>query len=323
MLAVAVLAAAPVAADEAPSFGDVIGAVVGIRSVVPDDARTAMSLGTEREGSGVVIGGQDLVLTIGYLVLEAESAEVIGSGGEAVPAEIIAYDHDSGFGLLRASKPLGVKPMVLGESAALEEGARAVAVSRGGVRPVVPVGVSSRRPFAGYWEYLLENAIFTSPPHHFYGGAALIDRDGKLLGIGSLLVNDAAAGPDPLPGNMFVPVDLLKPILEDLLKSGKRSGGSQPWLGVTTDDAQGRLLITRVADGGPAETSGLKKGDIIMGVAGKHVDGMTDFFRKVRGLGDAGVEIPLDVLPFGSEDLAINTVKVRSMDRHDWLKLKK
>ncbi|HEY5598871.1 MAG TPA: S1C family serine protease, partial [Kiloniellales bacterium] len=186
-----------------------LDAVVGVRASVPEDARTAETLGTRRAGSGVVIGADGLVLTIGYLILEAISTEVVLPGERVVPAEIVAYDFATGFGLLRTLQPLAIEPMMLGSSGDLTERSEVLVASSDGSRPVIGAVVVSRRDFAGYWEYLLPNAIFTSPPHDAFGGAALIGRDGRLLGIGSLIVGDAGEPGSPLPGNMFVPIDAL------------------------------------------------------------------------------------------------------------------
>jgi S1-C subfamily serine protease len=320
--ALAVLAAALPSAAQPASVADVLNSVVGVRAQVPEDARTANSLGTTREGSGIVIGADGLVLTIGYLILEATSTEIVGADGHAVPADIVGYDHNTGFGLLRAGEPLDLKPVEFGDSSALSQGDIVLAVSFGGNRPVVATRVVSRRPFAGYWEYLLESAIFTSPPHFQYGGAALIGEDGRLLGIGSLMVNDAVQEPAPVPGNMFVPIDTLKPILQELVDNARPSKASHPWLGLYTDEAEGRVFVTRTAANGPAEKAGIKAGDIVIGVGGKRVSGMADFFRKVWAVGDAGVEVPIDVLPRNTEDFTIERVMIRSRDRYHWLKLK-
>lgn len=320
-LAALVAAALPSAAKSA-SVADVLGSIVGIHAEVPEDARTSASLGTNRLGSGIVIGADGLVLTIGYLILEATSSEIIAADGKPVPAEIVGYDHNTGFGLLRAKKPLDLKPVEFGDSSALSKGDIVLAVSFGGERPVVATRVVSRRPFAGYWEYLLESAIFTSPPHFRYGGAALIGEDGRLLGIGSLMVNDAVQEPSPMPGNMFVPIDGLKPILQELVENSRPSAASHPWLGLYTDEAQGRVFVTRTAVNGPAEKAGIKAGDIVIGVGGKRVNSMADFFRKVWSVGDAGVEVPIDVLPRNTEDFSIERVMIRSQDRYHWLKMK-
>ena len=325
LMAGLILAPAPSLAGEQAkrlAASQVLRAVVGVRAEIPLDARTARSLGTEREGSGVLIDRDGLVLTIGYLILEASAVAIVGPGGGIVRAEIVAYDHDTGFGLLRARRPLDVEPLKFGDSSALAQGAPVLAVSHAGPRPVTAARVASRRVFAGYWEYLLEDAIFTVPPHPFYGGAALIGADGRLLGIGSLLVSDAAPEPHSAPGNMFVPIDGLKPILKDLVARGRAARQAHPWLGIYTNEAEGRVFITRLATGGPGEQAGLKPGDIIIGIAGDPVRGMADFLRKVWARGDAGATVPLDILHLGSDDMAVERVEVRSADRYEWLKLR-
>lgn len=319
-----VLAAMGVArAAENATSRDVIQAVVGMSAMIPEDARTAEHLGTIRSGSGIVIDDQGLVLTIGYLMLEASAAAVTDADGVLVRASLVAYDHNTGFGLLRARHPLGIKPVPLGSSADLVEGSPVIVISKGGPMPVMAARVASRREFAGYWEYLLEDAIFTVPPHRQYGGAALIDSNGRLVGVGSLAVNDAVQGPEPVHGNMFVPIDALKPILSELVEKGRTSKPRHPWLGVYTDENRGRVIITRTAAGGPADTAGIKPGDVILGVGGKRVKSIADFYRKVWARGGAGVEVPLDLVPAGARALKIQTVKVRSRDRYDWLKLNK
>ena len=298
---------------------ETFSAIVGVFANVPEDARTARSLGTRREGSGVLIDDDGLVLTIGYLIMEAESLMVMNAGGEQIPADPVAYDHTSGFGLIRARRPLHARALELGDSQSLRNGEPVLAVSYEGRNPVVAAKVVSRRAFAGYWEYLLDNAIFTLPAHQEYGGAALIDQEGKLVGIGSLIVNDAVQEGHPVIGNMFVPVEDLKPILADLISNGRRKAPVPPWLGLYTDEAEGRVFITQVASDGPAEKVGLERGDIIIGVGGKRVGSMIDFYQKVRKQGPAGNPVQLDILPFGSTDLTIEKVIVDSLDRFDWL----
>ncbi len=304
-----------VAAKE-PLFGDVMAAVVGLRVDVRDDARTAKSLGTEREGSGVVIDTDGLIVTIGYLILEARAVSVVLPGGDVVPAQILAYDHDSGFGLIRVEKPLGVSPMPLGNSKVVDIREPGLVASYGGLAHVRPVRVVSRRVFAGYWEYLLENAIFTSPPHPLFGGAALINSTGELIGIGSLVVPDAVAETD-LPGNMFVPIEALTPIIDELLSKGRKSMPSRPWLGIYSEETAGRLRVVRVADEGPAVQAGIESGDIILTVADQQIASMEEFYRQVWALGDAGVPVSMTVL----KGATTRDIVVHSMDRYKWLRI--
>jgi len=300
-----------------PSAQSVLDGVVRVSTKAPPSARSARTLGTEREGSGIVIDSDGLVLTIGYLLLETESIEIGLSDGRKVEGSMVAYDHDTGFGLVRASGELGVKPVELGDSDALKTRDQVLVASHGGQRMAMPALVVSRRVFAGYWEYLLENAIFTSPPHPAFGGAALFAGDGRLAGVGSLIVADAAGPEQPLPGNMFVPIDRLKPILAELLDNGRTSGPRRPWLGLYSEEVHGRLFVTRLAPGGPAEAAGIAKGDLVLGVGGQAVSGLADFYRKVWALGPAGVSVPLDVLR-GTE---VKPVQVKSGDRYQYLKL--
>ncbi|MBC8268856.1 MAG: serine protease [Rhodospirillaceae bacterium] len=300
-------------------FDSAFSAVVGVYANIPETARTADSLGVQRQGSGVLIDNDGLILTIGYLILEADEIAVVGPQGNQIEANLVAYDHTTGFGLIRAREPVGATALKMGSSKSLNDGTPVLAVSFGGPDAIVAAQVVSRRSFAGYWEYLLEKAIFTMPPHHEFGGAALIDRKGELVGIGSLLVNDAIVADHPVIGNMFVPIDDLKPIIADLVASGRRKPPVPPWLGLNTDEAQGRVFITRLSEGGPAEQAGLKRGDIIIGVGGRRIGTMLEFFRKVRIQGNAGSPIQLDILSAASTDLTIKKINIKSIDRYDWL----
>ena len=294
-----------------------LDAVVEVHSVVPSEARTAKSLGTERAGSGVVIARDGLILTIGYLVLEASAVEVVDHKGRTLAAELVGYDHGSGFGLIRAHEALDVAPLELGDSAQLTEREPVMVASHGGAKAAIPAMVVSRREFAGYWEYLLDSAIFTSPPHPNWGGAALIGVDGRLLGIGSLIVGDAVKE-EAVPGNMFVPIDLLKPILKDLIARGHSSAPPKPWLGMHTEEVRARLFVLRVASEGPAHEAGIRPGDIIVGIGDQPVGGMAELYRKVWAMGEAGIEVPLTVL----QGAKIRKLVIRSADRYKFLRLK-
>jgi serine protease Do len=314
--AIAVLTAGSPAPAQTISVEELVSAVVRIKTYINPDGRTVGNLGREREGSGIVIDESGLVLTIGYLMVEAHAAEVATNAGRTVPANVVGYDHETGFGLLRTLEPLKLKPLVLGKSAELREQDPVLVASFGGA--VAAAHVAAKREFAGNWEYLLDEAIFTTPPHPAWSGAALINREGKLVGVGSLIVGDATGKDDNTPGNMFVPIDRLPPILGDLIADGRVSGPGRPWLGVTTGEAHGRLFVGRVTPGGPAEKAGVRRGDIIAGVNGETPRNMADFYRKVWAQGRAGAKIPLDVL----QNSETRRIDIESMDRLDHLKLK-
>jgi S1-C subfamily serine protease len=321
MAIVALLAVLPQTAAGQDLGEEAVRGVVQVDAIVPGDARTAASLGTERVGTGVLIDNNGLVVTIGYLILEASEVTISGAGHEAVPATILAYDHESGFGLVRASQPLDVAPVSLGDSAALRPMQPLLVVSHAGGLDATGVYLVDRREFAGYWEYLLEGALFTSPPHAKFGGAALIDEQGRLVGIGSLFVNDAGRETGPqgrtVPGNMFVPIDGLKAIMGDLLSRGRRAEPGRPWLGLTMEEHRGRVFVTRVSPDGPAEAAGIEPDDVILGIDGVQVRGLSDLYRKLWSRGEAGVAVPLDVL----RGIEVNPVIVRTADRYRYLRL--
>jgi S1-C subfamily serine protease len=294
-----------------------LSAVVRVQSRILPDARTAPTLGARREGSGVLVRA-GYVLTIGYLVIEAEAIEVTAGDGMSVPATLAAYDHATGFGLLKLVAPLSGKPLPLGDSTALAERDAAMVVGHGGGEALNLVTVVSRRPFSGSWEYLLDAAIFTYPPVHNWSGAALISARGELLGVGSLIVPDAGGAGTPSPGNLFVPIDLLKPILDDLIAHGRAPGPRRPWLGVYAEELRGRLFVARVAREGPAERAGVASGDIVIGVGGEEVASLADFYRKVWARGAAGVEVPLRLL----QGLEVKDLRVRSIDRPEYFRRK-
>jgi len=292
-----------------------LNAIVKVRAVVPETARTAAALGTEREGSGVLIDSEGLILTIGYLILEAESIEVVLGSAAPVSAYFVAYDHETGFGLLRTVIPPKVEPVKLGRSTDIKEGDEVMVAAYGGVENARHVYVLSRGEFAGYWEYLLDNAIYTAPAHPNFAGAALIGRDGRLLGIGSISTRLTMSGYGQVSGNMFVPIDLLKPIQKALMATGRSQYPVRPWLGVYLEESYGRVFVTRVAADGPAEKAGLQPGDIILTVNSEPVNTLADCYRRIWALGNAGVEVPLEVL----KRVRVEPLKVRSSDRHQYL----
>jgi S1-C subfamily serine protease len=296
---------------------DLVRGIMGLRAEVPSDARTAGTLGRERRGSGVVIDANGLVLTIGYLILEASAVDLVTVDGRRVPAEVVGYDHETGFGLVRATASLGAVPVPLGSSAGIEIDQPLLVVSNAGRLDALQARLVDRREFAGYWEYLLDDAIFTTPPHREFAGAALIDAGGRLVGIGSLAVAEAIGAGIPSPGNMFVPIDALKPILGDLLAYGRRQGPGRPWLGIIAQERGGRVIVTGLADDGPAAKAGVREGDLIIGVGTDRVRGLADLYRKIWALGEPGVPVPLSLLHGSS----IRNVAIPSIDRLRWLKL--
>ena len=306
------------AAQSQTGTGKLLDAVVGIDTQVPGNARTAGTLGTHRQGSGAVISDDGLVLTIGYLILEAVSIDLTTHDGRTVPAKFVAYDHPSGFGLVRALQPLGVTPFELGESDGILERSQALIANRLGEHEAQGVFVVSRRPFVGSWEYLLDDAIYTSPPNANFSGASLLSSDGRLLGIGSLFVGNAAIFQQPVAGNMFVPIDELRPILDELVASGRRGGKVRPWVGIYSSEFRGRVFVDRVAPDGPAEAAGIEPGDLIVNVRGSTVDDMASFLRAVWKDARAGDTIDMTVLNKSGQ---LRSVTVRSDDRRNWLRL--
>ncbi len=296
---------------------DRLSAVVQVEAIVPYEARTADGLGTRRAGTGVVIDDDGLVLTVGYLILEAIEVSIKGPDGNAHDADIVAYDHETGFGLVRTSSPLDVQPLSLGSSSDTDLMEPMLVASKVNKLEAKGVYLVDRRPFAGYWEYLLEDAMFTAPPHAQFGGAALINRQGQLVGIGSLVLKDGNPLQRQAPANMFIPVDALKPILDDLLAEGRRKDPAHPWLGLFLEEYRGRIFVTRVAPDGPGQDAGMAVGDLILGIDGNVAGGLADFYRDLWQQGEPGVDIPLDVV----RDDQMSPTVVKSGDRYRYLRL--
>jgi len=287
--------------------------VVALRATVPDDAFTAAGLGTSREGSGVVIGNRGLVLTIGYLITEAEEVWLTTQDGKVHAAHPLAYDQETGFGLVQSLGDLGLPAVPLGKSGAAHLGDAVTLVD--GLGNATRASIVARQEFAGYWEYLLEEAIFTAPAHESWGGAALLGGNGELLGIGSLRLQMIEKG-QVADINMAVPIDLLPPILDDLVTRGQADRPPRPWLGVFSAESDGDVVVMNVSPDSPADKAGIQRGDIISDIRDEQVGGLADFYRKVWGLGPAGAEVPLRLVRDGRE----NWVRVKSADRDSFLK---
>ena len=292
-----------------------LDSVVALRAEVPDDAFTASILGTDRTGNGVVIRDDGLVLTIGYLITEAAHVWLTANDGSVVGGHPLAYDFATGFGLVLPLGRLGLPVMPRGSASALEADDDVYVLGHGGRAHALKATVFAKREFAGFWEYLLDTALFTTPPHPEWSGAALLDEDGRLVGIGSLLLQEKA-GEDTVDGNMFVPVDLLEPILDDLVRTGRSAGPPRPWLGIYAADREGRLVVNGLAPGGPAERAGVHPGDLVVAVGAERVAAIADFFRQMWRLGPAGTEIPLTL----ARDGAPVYIRVASGDRNDFLR---
>jgi len=287
--------------------------IVAVRATVPDDAYTANTLGTLREGSGVVIRPNGLVLTIGYLITEAEEVWLTRHDGRVVPGHALAYDQESGFGLVQALAPLDLPALEFGSASGARLGDPVVLAD--GTGHYVEAEIVAKQEFAGYWEYLLDEAIFIAPAHPSWGGAALVGADGKLIGVGSLRLQ-MSHGNDVADINMAVPIDLLRPILDDLLTRGQVNKPARPWLGAFAAESNGDVVVMNVAPGSPAADAGLRHGDVIAEIRDTDVDGLADFYRKVWNSGPAGAEIPLRVLRDGRDAW----LRVKTADRASFLK---
>jgi len=289
--------------------------VTKLRAVVPEDAFTAGILGSQRTGNGVVIDSGGLILTIGYLTTEATDVWVTNPEGREVAAHPLAYDQVTGFGLVLPLQKLDLPPIPIGSSAELRAGSEVHVLSALDFGAPQTAHVLARREFAGAWEYLLEEAIFAAPAHPHWSGAALIDQNGALVGLGSLLVRELIAG-EEINANMFVPIDLLKPILQSLKSTGRADRRPRPWLGIYAVEVAGKVYVTGVVDGGPAQIADIREGDVIREVADHEVSNLPDFYRHLWAVGPAGTGVPLTTIR-GATQLHFN---VRSVDRGDLLK---
>ena len=300
-------------------------AVLGVQVIALDGARSNATLGRARSGSGVLIGADGLVLTIGYLVLEAEQVQLALGDGRSIPARVLGYDVATGFGLLQALAPLALQPVAIGSAASTGVGGTTLSsqplmiASGGDAAEVSAAQLVSRRAFSGYWEYHIEGALFTAPPRRDHSGAGLFNPQGELIGIGSLLVADAAGAPtdadDDLrtrqSGNMFVPVDLLLPILDDLRRQGSSAASRRAWLGMNCVEQAGGLRVVRVSDDSPADVAGLLPGDRILRIDGTAVSALATLWQALWAGGAAEREVTLDI----ERDQQPQTLKVFSVDR--------
>ena len=291
-------------------------AVVSLKTYVPPDAFTADTLGTERAGSGVVIRENGLVATIGYLITEAETIWITSGDGRAIPGHALAYDQESGFGLVQALGRLDLPALEMGDSDRLKVGDQVVFAAGGGRHHAVETRVVGRQEFAGYWEYVLDDAIFTAPAHPFWGGGGLIGGDGKLMGVGSLILQQGDGKGKRLDMNMIVPIGLLTPIMQDLMSYGRVNRPARPWLGMYATESDDTIVVGGVTDNGPAEQAGVRPGDHVLAVGGDEITDLAGLWRRVWASGSAGAEVRLRLM----RDKSPVALTVRSRDRTSFLK---
>ncbi|MEJ2626689.1 MAG: S1C family serine protease [Pseudolabrys sp.] len=306
--------AQPRAQDYGYDLERALSSILGLRAIIPPDAFTADTLGVERAGNGVLID-DGLVLTIGYLITEAETIWLHLGDGNVMPGHALGYDQETGFGLVQALGKIDLPSLSIGSSDDIESGERVVVGGAGGRTRSVAARIAARQEFAGYWEYVLDDAIFTYPAHPNWGGTGLISPQGELIGIGSLQVEREHDGENEHL-NMIVPIDLLKPILDDLRKFGRVNKPARPWLGLYSTEIEDKIVIVGIAPKGPAARAELKTGDVVLEVAGETVSNLGDFYRKVWSLGPAGVEIPLTLY----RDGVTFEVEMNSSERGKFLK---
>ena len=283
----------PRASDYSFDLDLVLSSVIGLHSIIPPDAFSAENLGTERAGNGVLID-DGLVLTIGYLITEAEAVWLHLGDGRVVQGHALGFDAETGFGLVQALGRIDLAPLPLGSSAEIRLGDRVVLGGAGGRTRSVASQIAAKQEFAGYWEYLLDEALFTYPSHPNWGGAGLISSRGELIGIGSLQLEREREGKSEHV-NMIVPIDLLKPVIDDLRKFGRINKPARPWLGMYSAEIEDKVVVVGISAKGPAARAELKAGDVILAVQGEKITNQAQFYRKLWSLGPAGVDVPLTV----------------------------
>lgn len=302
--------------SESVNIQSILDAVVSVTTEVPEDALSATLLGTERSGHGVVIRDDGLIVTVGYIVADAETLWVGLDENTVVPAYLLAHDHESGLGLLKPAMPVDLPWVEVGSSQSLELDEPVFIMGSGGINDTIEARVVARQEFAGRWEYLLDEAIYTAPAHSNWGGTALLNGRGQLCGIGSLMVQNPESDPDQSSGNMFVPIETLTPVIGELCDHGRRQSPPRPWFGMLVESEEEDLQVVAVYRDCPADQAGIVPGDFIVRVAGQVPDGLADFYRRAWRCGAAGVSIPLTLL----RESEIQEVTVETADRNAFIR---
>lgn len=306
----------PTEADVECDLDATLKAVVSLRAQIPETAFTAGILGTERTGHGVVLEDSGLIVTIGYLITEATEVWIVTANGTAIPGDVLGYDYETGFGLVQPLGQLDLPGVPIGEVDSLDIGDFLLAAGFGGRSETLKTQLASRREFAGYWEYVLDDALYTSPPHPNWGGAALLNLRGQLCGIGSLFVEQIVPELPDVEGNLFVPINLLPPIIDDLKNYGRSMKPARPWLGMFVSETENGFMVAGAYDNAPAEQHGVKAGDMVLEINGHSADSLADLFRIMWAVGPAGTAIPLRL----ERDGKVLDIDVGSVDRRDfWL----
>jgi len=302
--------------EHAFDLDEVQRSIVGVKAMVPPDAFTAQTLGTERAGSGVVIRADGLIATIGYLVTEAETIWLTTHDGRAIAGHALGYDFETGFGLIQALGKLNLPPLPYETGEAPKAGDTCVFASAGGRKHALRCTIAARQEFAGYWEYLLDEAIFTAPAHPSWGGAGLIGEDGKLMGIGSLVMQQQDGKGRRVDLNMVVPTSLLPGVLDDLVAFGRPNRPARPWLGLYATEDDAGVVISSMARKGPAEKAGLREGDRVLAVAGTKIADLPGLWRAIWACGTAGTKVQLTIASQASK----RDLTLASIDRRSFLK---
>ncbi len=270
---------------------------------------TAGVLGCEREGHGIRVSENGLVLTIGYVISEASTIWLIDSSNNAIEGHVVGYDQASGFGLVQALGRLSGTVLGLGDSDEVVPGRQMVLAGAGGADSAVDVTIAEVREFAGYWEYLLDGAIFTEPAHPEWGGTALLGEDGRVYGVGSLILQSEL---ESVPArNMVIPINKFTAVRDDLVALGRSRAAPRPWLGwYVQDSAQGPVVIGLVADG-PSMAAGIKAGDRVVAINGRRISSLSNMYSEIWNSGDAGTTLDAAI----SRDGDIRIVSIESIDR--------